>query len=111
MTSVGGFIGLAAAYLMVINVVAFLAFAIDKRRARLQQWRFPERRLLTLAALGGTIGAIAAARLLRHKTYKEPFRTILRTIGFVQLAVLGLLLIPQVRDAIGDVVRRVLPGA
>lgn len=60
-------------YLIAINTAAFSAMAIDKHRARRHRWRIRERTLLTLALLGGSIGAIAAMRLLRHKTNHPRF--------------------------------------
>lgn len=73
------------AYVAGINAAALAVFAADKRNARARKRRFRERHLLALAALGGSPGAIAAQRLLRHKTKKEPFRTWLGLIVFVQL--------------------------
>jgi uncharacterized membrane protein YsdA (DUF1294 family) len=81
----------AAAYLLAINLAAYLAFAADKRRAATRAWRIPERTLLWLAALGGSSGAIAAQQILRHKTRKEPFRTLLWMVAGAQAA--GLLAI------------------
>lgn len=80
-----------AAYILAINALAFAAFAIDKRRAERRLFRVPESTLLWLAAAGGTSGAIAAQQLLRHKTRKEPFRTILWLIALVQAVALGAL--------------------
>lgn len=80
---------LAALYLLAINGVTFAAFAFDKQAAERRQWRVPERRLLMLATLGGTPGAIAAQQILRHKTRKEPFRTSLWVIFGVQGALLA----------------------
>lgn len=65
------------AYLAGINLAAFAAMALDKRFASLGQRRISERALLTVAALGGTPGAIAGQQAFRHKTRKEPFRTLL----------------------------------
>ena len=42
--------------------------------------RVSEKTLLTLAFVGGSLGAICAQRFLRHKTQKEPFRSILSAI-------------------------------
>ena len=72
-------------YLLGINAAAFLAFASDKRRAMTGDRRIPEKTLLQLAVLGGTGGAFAAQRLLRHKTRKEPFRSLLRLVAFAQV--------------------------
>lgn len=69
-------IAAVAAYLGAINVVAFHVFAWDKVEAASgRNRRTPERTLLALTAAGGTLGALAARWLFRHKTRKQPFRT------------------------------------
>jgi uncharacterized membrane protein YsdA (DUF1294 family) len=80
-----------AGYLLTVNLAAFAAFALDKRRAVRRGRRIPERRLLGLAAAGGSAGAAAAQRLFRHKTVKEPFASRLRLIVVLQLLAAGLL--------------------
>lgn len=77
-----------ALYGVAINMATFAAFALDKRAAERRAWRIPERRLLLLAALGGSPAALAAQQMLRHKTRKEPFRTWLWVIVAVQAAAL-----------------------
>jgi uncharacterized membrane protein YsdA (DUF1294 family) len=83
------------AYLAAINLWAFAAFVWDKRCAVRGRSRVPERTLLTLAALGGAPGAVAAQQLVRHKTRKQPF-----------VAWLGLILLAQSAAAIGFAVWR-----
>ena len=80
-----------ALYLLVASLAAFALFAWDKWCAVAGRRRIPERTLLTLAAIGGTPGAIAGQRLLRHKTRKEPFRTRLLWIAGGQLLVVAVL--------------------
>ena len=41
-----------------------------------------------LAVIGGTSGAIAGQQILRHKTRKEPFRTLLWLIAGAQAVLL-----------------------
>ena len=72
---------IAILYLLAINVSAFAAFWLDKRAAEKGWWRTPESTLLLLALLGGTSGAIAGQQVLRHKTRKQPFRTLLWLIA------------------------------
>ena len=43
-------------YLPVINAVTFLLYGIDKYKAKKGQWRISEATLLTMAAIGGSIG-------------------------------------------------------
>ena len=55
-------------YLLIINALAFLIMLIDKEKAKAKAWRIPERTLMGLAALGGSLGTILAMRICRHKT-------------------------------------------
>lgn len=80
----------AFAILFLINIVSFCLFWWDKDAARSGEWRIPESRLLWMAFLGGSAGAIIAQQVLRHKTRKEPFRTILQGIAGLHVAVLAL---------------------
>jgi uncharacterized membrane protein YsdA (DUF1294 family) len=75
--SIGFLVLCLAGYLLVANGMAFAAFALDKRRALNGDWRIPERTLLVLAIMGGWIGAKLGQVLFRHKTRKQPFRTLL----------------------------------
>lgn len=86
-----------ALYLLAINVFAFAAFGIDKAKAQAGVRRTSEANLLTLAAIGGTLGAYAGRRHFRHKTRKQPFSGTLHAIAIVQVAVivgLAVFLIP-----------------
>ncbi|MBU1375610.1 MAG: DUF1294 domain-containing protein [Alphaproteobacteria bacterium] len=82
-------LGLVAIYLLAVNAATIAAFAFDKRAAARRGWRIPERRLLMLAAFGGSPGALVAQQALRHKTRKEPFRTSLWVIVGVQIVALA----------------------
>ncbi len=78
------------AYMVVINFVTYLAFWIDKERARAGQYRVPERTLLLLALMGGSPSALLAQRRMRHKTRKQPFAGLLAGIALLQaVAVAG----------------------
>ena len=76
----------AAGYLAAINLAAFLTFGADKRRAKRNAWRVPERTLFLLALLGGSLGAILGMRAFRHKTRHWYFRYGLPAILLAQLA-------------------------
>lgn len=69
-----------AALFLALNLFVFSIYFLDKRAARHGRRRISERTLLTLALIGGSLGAVAAQQLLRHKTRKEPFRSILAGI-------------------------------
>ncbi|WP_294622872.1 DUF1294 domain-containing protein [uncultured Roseovarius sp.] len=73
-----------------INLAALLFMAWDKRAARKRRRRVPEKRLLWIAALGGTPGIFAAIHGLSHKTRKQPFRRYLFLILAAQIIAAGL---------------------
>lgn len=60
-------------YLVVINLVTFAAFAVDKIAAIKQKPRIRIVTLLSLSFAGGLIGALIAMYLLRHKIRKDYF--------------------------------------
>ena len=51
-----------------VNVVTFILYGVDKSRAKKGRWRIPEKTLLLLPLLGGSIGALAGMRVFHHKT-------------------------------------------
>lgn len=61
-------------YLGIMNLITFISYGLDKYYARKNRWRIPERRLILLAAAGGSAGALIGMRLFRHKTAKWKFR-------------------------------------
>lgn len=74
-------------YLIVINIITFIAMYIDKKRAKMGKWRIKEHTLFVLALLGGSIGAIAGMYTFRHKTQKARF-----FIGFPIILIAEILL-------------------
>ncbi len=65
--------GPLAVWLIVINLIAFALFGVDKRRAKRKAWRIRERTLLLAAALGGSLGALLGMLIFRHKTKHGKF--------------------------------------
>ena len=70
-------------YLLVINVIGFLAMWIDKRKAEKGRWRIQEKTLFMITLLGGGIGTISGMYAFRHKTQKLAF-----TIGLPGILIL-----------------------
>ena len=60
-------------YLVCVNLLTFAAFGVDKSRAQRGAWRISEGALMFLAAVGGSIGALAGMRAFHHKTRKPLF--------------------------------------
>ena len=73
-------------YVIVINLIGFLAMYIDKQKAKTGKWRIPEKTLLMLTILGGGIGTISGMYVFRHKTQKLYF-----TIGFPAITILEII--------------------
>lgn len=60
-------------YYILINLLAFSLFGIDKSRARKGQWRIKESTLLLVSAWGGCFGGFLGMRTFSHKTRKAKF--------------------------------------
>lgn len=59
-----------------LSAVAVVVYAADKSAAQQGRWRTSESTLHTIALVGGWPGALVARHVFRHKTIKQPFRTI-----------------------------------
>ena len=75
-------------YLLVINMVTFAVYAIDKVNAAEHRGRIRIVTLLGLAFIGGSVGAITAMYLLRHKTQKDYFSIGVPLIMVMQVVVI-----------------------
>ena len=75
-------------YLVLVNALAFILMLADKQKAKKGAWRIPEATLMGIAALGGSVGAIAGMYLFRHKTRHTKF-----TLGLPLILALQLFLI------------------
>ncbi len=76
-------------YLVLINVATFFTFGIDKLKAKHAKWRIREAALLTLAVLGGSIGAWLGMKVWHHKTMHKKFKYGIPAIIIVQLVIVG----------------------
>lgn len=79
-------------YLLIINIIAFVLFFIDKQKAKKDKWRIKESTLHIAGFMGGIIGSIAAMILFHHKTRKPKFViiTIIALIFNVFVAYIGM---------------------
>lgn len=82
---------ISAVYLLVVNIAAFAVYGWDKMCAKRGMWRVPEKILLLLAFLGGSVGAMVGMAIFRHKAlhlkfrYGVPLILILQLIGLIHL--------------------------
>lgn len=81
-------------YLILINLITFLAMYIDKRKAKKGKRRIPEKTLFILVGLGGGIGGILGMYLFRHKTKKTRF-----VIGFPAILIFEVLVVIAILSA------------
>ena len=66
-------------YLLVMNLVTFLVFGLDKWKAKRKAKneavrRVPEKTLFLLSILGGSLGALLGMKAFHHKTLHKTFR-------------------------------------
>ncbi len=75
-------------YLIVINVVGLFLMGMDKRRAKRDQWRVPEKRFFLIALIGGSLGCWLGMQCFHHKTMHKSF-----TIGMPIILIIQILLL------------------
>ena len=74
-------------YLLIINVVTFFVYLLDKHNARKKLYRVSEKNLILLALVGGSAGALLSMYIFRHKTkhlfftLSVPIILVLQTLG------------------------------
>lgn len=59
--------------LLVMSAITFIIYGLDKRAAKLNVWRTPERRLLLFGFAGGALGGLLGMVFFHHKTRKFYF--------------------------------------
>jgi len=82
-------------YLVLINAAGLLIMLLDKKKARRGAWRIPEKILIGVALLGGSIGVLAGMYLFRHKTKHPRF-----SIGLPVLLILQVSLVLCIAAAV-----------
>jgi len=75
-------------YLLFINIITFVLFAVDKWKAVHGRWRIRTITLMGFALVGGTVGGLFAMYVFRHKTKTRSFTVGLPVMLAVQVAVL-----------------------
>lgn len=75
-------------YLVLINIITFIVFAIDKKKAKKSKWRISEKTLFILSAIGGSVGGLLGMYAFRHKTRKNSFRFGIPAILIAQIVLI-----------------------
>ncbi len=78
-------------YLIAVNLLAFILYGADKKRAKKREWRISEKTLIGIAAIGGSVGALLGMYVFHHKTRHWYFRYGLPVILIIQLLLWWLL--------------------
>jgi len=60
-------------YLVIVNLVSFIMFGVDKQKAIHHEWRISEAALMISAAIGGGVGALCGMYVFHHKTKHPKF--------------------------------------
>ena len=81
-------IGLLLSCIIVVNVITFVVYGIDKLKAKKGKWRVPETTLLLLAIIGGSVGAWCGVKVWHHKTMHAKFKYGIPLIMAVQVGLL-----------------------
>ena len=77
---------------LLLNLVSFLMFGLDKWKAMHGRWRIPESTLLLSAALGGSTGAFLGMKMFHHKTRKAKFYLGVPALWTIQVILLWYLM-------------------
>lgn len=80
-------------YFVMINIVTFFVYGIDKWKSQHGRWRVPESALLGLAAIGGSVGVWLGMKVWHHKTQHKKFKYGVPAILVAQVALVEWLLI------------------
>ena len=83
-----------AGWLVLLSIIAFIAYGVDKRKAKKGKWRTKEKTLLLLSFLGGAFGGFPAMLVFHHKTKGEHwYFTVVNLLGLMIHITLLILLI------------------
>ena len=61
-------------YIVLINILTFFIYGIDKLKAKKSKWRVSENTLIGTAIIGGSIGAWLGMKIWHHKTLHKKFK-------------------------------------
>ncbi len=75
-------------YLLAMSVVTFVVYGIDKYKAKKNLWRIPEKVLILLAFIGGSLGALIGMGVFHHKTRKIKFKVLVPLALIIHIGLL-----------------------
>lgn len=75
-------------YLLIINIITFIIYGIDKLKAIKHKQRIREKTLIFLALIGAPLGAYIGMILFHHKTKKKKFTIIIPITLIIWIVIL-----------------------
>ena len=85
------------AYIAFVNTISFALMGLDKKKARDQKYRIPEKTLFIWVIVGGSLGGFLGMKLFRHKTQHLQFKygfPLILLVHLVFIAALELGILP-----------------
>lgn len=77
-----------AVYLLLVNLIGVIFVITDKKRAKKNQLRIPERNFFICCILGGCPATYAAMKIFHHKTLHKRFMWGIPVIFVIQIIAL-----------------------
>ncbi len=75
-------------YLLIITIITFIIYGIDKYKSIKHKYRISEATLIVLAILGGPLGAFFGMITFHHKTQKKKFIILIPIILLIWVYIL-----------------------
>jgi uncharacterized membrane protein YsdA (DUF1294 family) len=75
-------------YLLIINIITFITYGIDKYKSIKHKYRISENTLILLAIIGGPFGAFLGMIIFHHKTKKKKFMILVPVILLIWVYIL-----------------------
>ena len=83
-----------ASYLVLLSIITFIAYGVDKKKAINKKYRTKEKTLLGLSFFGGAFGGYPAMLIFRHKTKGEHwYFTVINLLGLAVHITLMILIV------------------
>ena len=95
-----------ASYLLLINIIAFILYGIDKKHALNEKTRIPSSVLLWMARLGGGLGCWLGMLVFHHKKNHSRFKRIIPIWIIIWMFIFAFIIIMSSGD-LGDIMNEI----
>ena len=75
-------------YFLIINIITSIIYGIDKEKSKKNKYRISEKTLITLAIIGGPLGALLGMYTFHHKTKKTKFIILIPLITIIWIYII-----------------------